>query len=322
VNTVQLPSIDQIIAQALPSSRFKSIELGLSKASDPDIEGTLYHNVSHAGPDAPNPPEYDPRAAFTRLFSGMTTSQDPKADLLAQAKSSVLDAVLADAASLRGKLGSVDQGRLDQHMDAVRALELRLKTPAPAATSCIAPAMPTLGPDLDHQATRERNSVMDELITMALACDVTRVLSYMFAAPAAHVYMPDAQLDHDFHNYYNHDAAQQEGVHQGVVFEMSLFADFLQRAQSQVEGAGNLLDNTVVFATSEVSSGLRHEHLEFPVLFAGKGGGKLPGDRHVRLPGDNYTKALVTCAKLMGADTPGIGKDGGFATDAIAELMT
>jgi hypothetical protein len=42
---------------------------------------------------------------------------------------------------------------------------------------------------------------------------------------------------------------------------------------------------------------------------------------HVRLADDNYTKALVTCAKLMGVDTAGIGKNGGFANQPISELL-
>jgi hypothetical protein len=318
---VQAPSIDQIIAEGIPSARLRSVELGLSKASDPDIEGTLYHNVSHAGPDAPNPPEYDPKSAFNRLFADVGSAADPKADLLAQVRGSVLDAVLEDATSLRARLGASDKLRIDQHMAGVRALELQLKNPPVGAVSCQPPAAPALGADQNRQATRERNQLMSELMAVALSCDLTRVVSYMFAAPAAHVYLPDVNLNHDFHNYYNHDAAQQEGVHQGVVFEMTCLADFLTRLQSQQEGAGSVLDSSLIYATSEVSAGLSHEHVEFPVLFAGGAGGKLKGDLHVRASDDNYTKALVTCAALMGVATAGIGKDEGRATEGIAALL-
>jgi hypothetical protein len=320
VNTVQAPSIDQIIAQGITSARFRSIELGLSKCSDPDISGTLYHNVSHSGPDAPNPPEYDPQNVFNRLFLGVSGGPDPKANLIAQARSSVLDAVVEDARLLRPRLGTTDQTRLDQHLEGIRGLERQLQSPMMSTATCRAPSKPTLGPDTSRQATRARNQVMSELISLALACDLTRVFSFMLAPAAGHVYFPDVNLNHDFHDYYNHDAAQQEGVHQGVVFEMECFADFLKQMRSLPEGSGTLLDQCLIYATSDVSSGLRHEHLEFPLLFAGKAGGQLRGDVHVRASGDNYTKALVTAASLMGVTTNGIGIDTGRATDTLAGL--
>jgi len=204
VNTVQAPSIDQIIAQGIPSARFRSIEVGLSKCSDPDISGTLYHNVSHSGPDAPNPPEYDPQNVFNRLFLGLSAGgPDPKAALVAQARSSVLDAVLEDARQLRPRLGVSDQGRLDQHLEGIRGLERQLASSdsSAATATCRAPTKPTLGPDVSRQATRERNQVMSQLIALALACDLTRVFSFMLAPAAGHVYFPDASLNHDFHDY-------------------------------------------------------------------------------------------------------------------------
>ncbi len=321
VNTVQAPSIDQIIAKGIPSARFSSIELGLSKCSDPDISGTLYHNVSHSGPDAPNPPEYDPQNVYNRLFLGLSTASDPRAGLIAQARSSVLDAVLEDGRVLRQRLGVSDQTRLDQHLDGIRGLERQLQIPDSSAMTCQPPSKPTLGADGSHQATRQRSQVMSQLIGLALACDLTRVFSFMLAPAAGHVYFPDVSLNHDFHDYYNHDAAQQEGVHQGVVFEMQCLADFLKALQALPEGAGTLLDHSLIYATSDVSSGLRHEHLEFPVLMAGKAGGRLRGNVHVRASGDNYTKALVTVANLMGVTTNGIGLDTGRATEGFDSML-
>jgi len=320
VNTVQAPSIDQIIANGVTSAKFKSIEVGLSKCSDPDISGTLYHNVSHSGPDAPNPPDYDPQSIFNRLFTGIDVT-DPKAALLAQAHTSVLDAVLEDARLLRPRLGASDQARLDQHLEGIRGLEKEIQIPPTGTPMCQPPTKPTLGPDLNHEATRARNLVMSDLIALALACDLTRVFSFMFAPAAGHVYLPDANLNHDFHNYYNHDATQQDGVHTGVVFEMECFLAFLQRLDALSEGSGTILDQSLIYATSDVSSGLRHEHLEFPVLMAGKAAGHLKGDVHVRLANDNYTKALVTVATAMGVTTGGIGLAEGRATDVVPGLL-
>ena len=112
-----------------------------------------------------------------------------------------------------------------------RGLERQLaSTGSSAATAtCRAPAKPTLRPGHQPSSHPRRNQVMSELIALALACDLTRVFSFMLAPAAVYVYFPDVSLNHDFHDYYNHDAAQQEGVHQGVIFEMECFADSRKR---------------------------------------------------------------------------------------------
>src|SRR5260370_37203941 len=71
---------------------------------------------------------------------------------------------------------------------------------------------------------------------------------------------------------------------------MECFLAFFQRLGSLTEGAGTILDQSLIYTTSDVSSGLRHEHLEFPELMAGKAAGGLKGGRHRRAAGGNTTE--------------------------------
>ena len=104
--------------------------------------------VSHKGPNARNVAEYDPKSVFTRLFMGGTTTAMPdQATKLANVRKSVLDAVLADGASLQKKLGTADKQRVEQHLESIRDIEARLVTTPPARRSrrC-APARPRRPP--------------------------------------------------------------------------------------------------------------------------------------------------------------------------------
>ena len=76
-----------------------------------------------------------------------------------------------------------------------------------------------------------------------------------------------------------------------------------------------------MYATSDVSSGFNHSHTEFPALFAGKAGGKLRGDVHVRANGESYSTALVTVTQAMGLALDGVGVAEGRATSGIGALL-
>jgi len=119
-NSAELASIDQIVAGVNKGGSFTSLEVGCSDATPNGPENTL-HTCSHRGPNAPNYPEFDPHAAFTRMFTGFSsTSNVAQTMKLNQAKKSILDAVLADGAEVGALLGAKDKGRLSDHLDAIR----------------------------------------------------------------------------------------------------------------------------------------------------------------------------------------------------------
>ena len=48
------------------------------------------------------------------------------------------------------------------------------------------------------------------------------------------------------------------------------------------EGEGSLLDNSIVYFSSEVEDGNAHRHKNLPVLVAGRGGGQITPGRHIQ----------------------------------------
>jgi len=328
-NAVTAPSIDQIVAGVISNGApFKSVEVGVTPATPNGPEDSLA-TVSHKGANAKNVPDFDPKSVFNRLFGGTTTTTMPdQATKLANVRKSVLDAVLADGAALEKKLGAADKQRVEQHLTSIRAIEARLVTmpTTMTPTMCTGPTAPTTGKDTNSEAPPAVNSAMADLSMLALACDRTRVLTFMFSLPAAHVYYRHlgSNMNADFHDTICHgdagDMSNQPRVDTGVHYAMTCLNEFLTKMKSTAHGATNLLDQSLVFVTSDTAWGKTHTNTEWPVLLAGKAGGKLQGDAHYNFPGENLSKALLTVAQMMGSTATSLGGGVGAVTAPLTGI--
>jgi len=333
-DAVRAPSIDQIVADVIATGApFRSLEVGVTPATPNGNQDSL-HTVSHTGPNARNNPVFDPKAIFNRLFTGgaqpTTPAGQDQAAKLIKVRKSVLDAVLQDGASLQQRLGAADKQRIESHLDAIRALELRLDAMASTGTAsaaCGTPTAPTAAMDSKSEAPPGVNTAMSDLTTLALACDKTRVVSFMFSLPAAHVYYRHlgSDMNDDFHDTICHtdagDKSNQVRVDKGVQYTMRCLNEFLTKLKSTPHGATNLLDATLVYVTSDIAWGKVHDRTEWPVLLAGKAGGRLRGDAHLNFQGENLSRALLTVAQIMGSPKTNLGIDGGKATAPLAGVQ-
>ena len=86
---------------------------------------------------------------------------------------------------------------------------------------------------------------MAELSTLALACEQTRVISFMFSVPAAHVYYRHlaADMNDDFHDIICHgdagDQSNQPRVDKGVLYAMGCLNEFLTLLKDTPHGSSN-----------------------------------------------------------------------------------
>lgn len=331
-NAVRAASIDQLVADVISTGApYRSLEIGVTPATPNGPQDSL-HTVSHRGPNARNNPEYVPQAVFDRLFKGAVQPQPgPDAEAaakLAAVKRSVLDSVLQDGAALQQRLGATDKQRVEAHLEAIRAIERRLET-APGGTlaECANPTAPTVGKDMRSEAPPEVNTTMAQLSTLALACEQTRVLSFMFSVPAAHVYYRHlaSDMDDDFHDTICHgdagDESNQPRVDKGVIYAMTCLNEFLTMLKDTPHGASTLLDTALVYVTSDTAWGKIHTKEEWPVLLAGKAGGRLRGDEHHNFPGESLSKALLTVAQLMGSTATELGLDAGKVTSPLSGIQ-
>jgi Protein of unknown function (DUF1552) len=317
--TVKSISLDQIIANKISQgAQFKSIEVRIGK---PHPGGTAITNISHNGPNNPNRGETDPKALFDRLFGA--TFVDPGAtgapmSSINDVRKSMLDLVADDAARLRPRLGTADKARLDQHVEGIRSLEQRLTTQAATVKGCSKPMPPVTAATL-----QAGNAVMSTLIAMALACDLTRVVSFEFTTPASHVFYPEININQDVHEWC-HSHGVDDMVNKAIVYFVGNMNTFLSTLKSTADGAGNLLDRACVLGTSCTGYGPSHDTKDYPLVIAGRALGGLvhPGIHFRQATEDNASRVPLTLLKLMGAPAVSWGVGVLHADKPITELLT
>jgi uncharacterized protein DUF1552 len=205
-------SVDQVAANHVGHlTPLPSLEL----ATDPVINGLdravnytrMYGSyISWRRPDLPLPRLIDPRAAFERMFgardeAGKLLPQPARAD-----DRGLLDAALDDARDLRRRLGRGDQQKLEEYLDAVRGVELRLGYSRPKGNGWRPPTHParltpppamarpevlytskdnggdgTPAADGKQIDPPELVRLMLDLIVLAFWTDTTRNVTFLFA---------------------------------------------------------------------------------------------------------------------------------------------
>ena len=91
-----------------------------------------------------------------------------------------------------------------------------------------------------------------------------------------------------FHEDYGHRKSPKglayatQGFLTGVQYAMTNLNNTLTAMMNCADGAGNLLDNSVVYSTSCTSESQTHSGNDYPTLVAGKAGGLLKTDQHLR----------------------------------------
>ncbi len=299
------PTIDQRIADVIgDQTTFASIQLGVSKRLSVMDSGTTLHSLSHRGPNEPLRPEFNPQEVWTELFGSYVPMNDPSGELRVH----VLDAVADSAKALHQQLGQLDRQRLEAHLDAVAALQKKIEAIPPA---CDKPAMP----GVDNQGGGPEplglvSDAMSDLLCYAFACDLTRVASVMFLGGAAETVFSDIGQGSVHHENTHNPGSALEQVHQAVLYIMQRFAYLLERLDATPDPlGGTLLDNTVVFCSSDCSEGWTHSIFDQPIIVAGNAGGQLtsPGI-HYRSPnGENPSDILLTLLRLFDPTATSIG---------------
>jgi hypothetical protein len=261
---------------------------------------------------------------FSQLFTGvMSAPNDPRNGL----RVSVLDAVRDETRALQAKLGAADRARLDQHLTGISELRQRIQAlPVQPVGACRVPAAPSqTNADVNGQEPLEAvNRVMSELVALAFACDLTRVVTMQFSGSVGnHTYSWLGAGPRASEHALTHDQNEQGKVHDAVVFTMRCFAQTLTALKGVTEGASTVLDHSAVLCTSDVSEGYTHSGNDYPILIAGSAGGRLRTNVHHRAAfGRNTSDVLLSLMQAVGGPTfTAVGAGTGRSTTPMQELV-
>src|SRR5262249_9806928 len=151
----------------------KSLHFGVQSTA---YGGTEVRTViSYTGSDQPIANETSPYNMFNLVFSKL--GADPLGlEKLRLRRHSILDAVGKQYAALAPRVRQEDQTKLEQHLAAVRDVEMRLDNKSGAiGGSC---QLPTTGSAINLNDPNNYPAIgklQTDLLVMALRCDLTRV---------------------------------------------------------------------------------------------------------------------------------------------------
>jgi uncharacterized protein DUF1552 len=299
------PSIDQRIAQALAApTPFQSLELGVQVGAADNWGRMIYQAANQ-----PLPPTDDPAQVYTSVFSDLHTDPVALAHLRARHKS-ILDAVGGEYTRIGSQLGSADKQRLDAHLAAVREIETRLTTSLvdnnPAA--CHDPTVTSFATPQANDSFPAVGALQMDLLTMALACDLTRVASLQWSRSVSQVRftwlgIPDGH--HDLSHRSDTDTDAVSKLTQINTWYAQQMAYLIASLKNTPDGAGGtLFDNTLLLWSNELAKGNTHSRQDAPYVLAGNAGGGIRTGRFVSYEGQGLPHNNMMVSLLNAMDIP------------------
>jgi hypothetical protein len=317
------PSADQIAAaQVGKVTRLPSMQIGIDGGSsaggcDSGYSCAYARNISWTGPSTPLPKLTSATQVFDQIFAGFDpTSTAAQRDKRRAYQKSVLDSALGDAQSLRLKLGHTDQQKVDEYLSGVRELERQIDASQVSAT-CTQPASKPAATAIDYPT---QVKVMSDLMVLAMQCDATRIITFMLGNAGSNRTYGHVGVTRGHHDISHHMSlpANLADLQTIGTWELQMLAYFLGKMKAVTEGGQNMLYNSSVFFSSEISDGNRHNHDDMPVILAGNGGGVLTPGKHVLYDPTTHTKVSNLLTSMLA--TVGVKTNVGDATGTLPEL--
>lgn len=298
-------SIDQHIANTLkPPTKFKSLELAVRAGG-----ASIWSRMAYAASDRPIAPAEDPGSVYTRVFGDFQLDVAAIERNRSQRKS-VLGFVDKRLKALKPRLPSEDQIKIEAHIDNLRDIELRLNVDG-AGAGCSKPeavAKYDAGANDNFPKTLK---LQTDLLVRSFACDMTRVATLQWSRSVGgetHKWIGITDKDHHSLSHDGDgDAASQEKLIKINTWYAEQFAYLLQQMKLVKEGAGTMLDNTVILWGNELGKGNSHSRDKVPYVMAGSAGGYFKTGRFLKYNNDSHSNLLVSIANAMGVPINSFG---------------
>lgn len=249
---------------------------------------------------------YQPQESFDRLFADfMVPNAAEELERVRMQRRSILDFTMESARRLDCQLGAEDRERLGSHLESIRDLERRLAAPI---GTCLLPDRPRFYPwpeprDNERELWTEWARTKIQLVTTAIACDLTRVGVVGLGGPAGGS-VPIEIPATDSHHELSHDSSASARAQIRAIdrYYAELFRDFLSALDAIEAGEGvSVLDQSCVLWLSEAGGRDGHQIHEQEYVVAGGAGGYLRQGQRLELGGVPHNNLLL---ELINASYP------------------
>lgn len=279
-------SVDQVAAGSIGhQTRLPSLEIGAEAGAmagncDSGYSCVYSSTMAWRSSSQPLPKEVNPALVFDRLFGVAADENRKDKDRL---RRSVLDTVSKDAGSLRAKISVNDRRKLDEYLDSVRDIEVRMaraeKLPPPAKPSIERPkGIPA--------AYADHLELLTDMLVLAFQTDTTRVATFVLANEGSNRPYPFLEVPDGHHDLSHHgrNAKKQEKIAKINLFHTGILARLATKLSAIREGEGSLLDHCLIAYGSGNSDGDRHNHDDLPLVLVGGSKLGVEGSRHIVYP--------------------------------------
>ncbi len=303
-------SLDQVVAPKIGAeTRFESLQVTCGK---PPADA----RISFTEEGIALPMIGRPSVLYGALFGA--GGDKARLDSLLAGNRSILDGVRGEARALERRVGAADREKLGEYFASLRGVEKKLARqrawldkPTPQVEYPL-PEFDPVAPDL----ALECESIMYDLMALALTTDSTRVLTFMIPGWSQVFTIGGRRLSAGYHGLSHHGNDPAKIAEYNLVGRehVKRFAAFLERLQANRDAAGRpLLDTTVVVFGSGMGNANTHDNSNLPTLAAGGGfrrgahwkierGGPAP-----RLLGDLYLTVMqqfgIEIERFAGAES-------------------
>lgn len=326
-----------------------------------DFSGREFISYSAGGRQGRIAAQTNHQIAWSSLFQNFVPPDDVAGaalvDFTQRKRLSVLDLVNRKRDGLLNKVSAADKVRLERHFDELRALEQRIAAlPPPAVGQCQAVLDPgadtniggdnagsgsdTIQENTGYSGEEDRARIMMDLIHMAFVCDMketatlqlTAFQSHMnvtslFPQIAAELGRPDLLCRADLHEVGHNGDGENKGqlqVSTMLYWHLRQYAYLIEKMKATTEGAGTMLDTSVVVFMPEAGHGrqLNDDASEFAthsvedmvlLVGGGRGLGLTPGE-HIPGNGAHPGQVLLRAMQAAGYDGDTFGEvRGAFA---------
>jgi len=275
-----------------------SVDTAIAKAKNPPGRDPL---VMHAGMFSPGGTGFDipgyvsyitpqqarvyidsPYKAYQQIIGAVgngttVTSADQQAQMLRASRSKSINDILRpqlQALLNRSDLSASDHARLDQHLTAIRDIEVKISTTTYSVPDADVSTMKTIDPKPYDQSTRDTAvKLFMELMAFSAAADYSRVAVLKIGDRIDdHVYTYNGQSA-KFHDVSHRQVANAIDFHHYIDRMMLNYYKYLLDTVSQYSTpTGPLFDQGVTIYTNQCATGA-HSFSNIPWIQAGTAGG-------------------------------------------------
>jgi Protein of unknown function (DUF1552) len=274
------------------------------------------------------PFELNPFKTYERLFPAQV--QAGGVDWATIRSQGMLGMNLELIKDLRGKLNPVQQQRMDLHMESVAAVQKNILNRAAGngKAACSAPFWggsvldkTNLNADMvDLITTEQRIDLYMEMMVMAMKCDLTRVATFSFGDSGATILIPGLKTNADWHGCQHGYKWEEDNPIARAWFSRKMVTLIKKLAAEPDVDGRTLLDNTLIYLTSDMGEGAGHTNERTPIILAG---GLVKGGRAVDMGKISWDGIFDTVMAGVGiqldaADYPKYGNGAGVYSGFLA----